>query len=80
MFKLCPDDLGIILTYRCQSGCKHCLYNCGPQWPKEAMSVGTLRQALEAVTLWPRPPQVHLTGGEPERPDVVGHPRRLRHG
>jgi hypothetical protein len=24
-----------------------------------------LRQALEAMAVWPRPPQVHLTGGEP---------------
>lgn len=65
MFKLCPQDLGVILTYRCHSGCAHCLYNCGPRWPNEAMSFQDLRQALEAVTLWPRPPQVHLTGGEP---------------
>ena len=65
MFTLCPQDLGIILTYRCHSGCKHCLYNCGPRWEKEAMSPETLRQALEAVTIWPQRPQVHLTGGEP---------------
>ena len=65
MFALCPQDVGVILTYRCHSGCKHCLYNCGPRWGKEAMSPQTLRQALEAVTIWPRTPQVHLTGGEP---------------
>ncbi len=60
-----PQDIGIILTYRCQSGCKHCLYNCGPRWEKEVMSLETLRQGLEAVLTWPRTPQVHLTGGEP---------------
>jgi len=65
MFKLCPQDIGIILTYRCHSGCKHCLYNCGPRWEKEAMSPQMLRQALEAVEIWPQTPQVHLTGGEP---------------
>jgi len=65
MFLLCPQDIGIILSYRCQSGCKHCLYNCGPRWEKEAMSSQTLRQALEAVAVWPRTPQVHFTGGEP---------------
>jgi hypothetical protein len=64
-FALCPQDLGIILTYRCHSGCRHCLYNCGPGWRNEAMSPEMLRQALEALTVWPRPPQVHLTGGEP---------------
>lgn len=65
MFSLWPEDIGIILTYRCHSGCKHCLYNCGPRWEKEAMSLDVLRQALEAVTIWPQKPQVHLTGGEP---------------
>jgi hypothetical protein len=62
---LSPQDIGIILSYRCQSGCNHCLYNCGPRWEKEAISVEALRQALEAVTIWPRTPQVHFTGGEP---------------
>ena len=65
MFTLYPQDLGIILSYRCHSGCRHCIYNCGPGWEKEAMSPETLRQALEAVQVWPRTPQVHLTGGEP---------------
>ncbi|HET92069.1 MAG TPA: radical SAM protein [Chloroflexi bacterium] len=65
MFVLHPQDLGIILTYRCHSRCQHCLYNCGPGWGKEAMSPQQLRQALEQVLVWPQTPQVHLTGGEP---------------
>ncbi|MBN1179424.1 MAG: radical SAM protein [Anaerolineae bacterium] len=65
MLSLYPDDVGIILTYRCHGGCKHCLYNCGPHRSNEAMSIETLRDALTAVTLWPQPPKVHLTGGEP---------------
>jgi hypothetical protein len=60
-----PRDVGIILTYRCHSGCKHCLYNCGAAWGMEAMSREMLRQALEILAGWDRPPQVHLTGGEP---------------
>ena len=60
-----PQDVGIILTYRCHSGCKHCLYNCGPGWGMEAMPADNLRQALETLAGWSRPPQVHLTGGEP---------------
>jgi len=60
-----PRDIGIILSYRCHSGCKHCLYNCGPRWSKEPMSIDVLRRALETVAGWPNPPQVHLTGGEP---------------
>ncbi len=62
---LSPRDIGLILSYRCHSACKHCLYNCGPGWEKEPISLATLREALEAVTLWPRTPQVHFTGGEP---------------
>jgi len=62
---LSPRDIGIILSYRCHSGCKHCLYNCGPRWEKEPMSTETLREVLEAVTLFPSAPQVHFTGGEP---------------
>lgn len=65
MYSLHPDDVGVILTYRCHSSCGHCIYNCGPKWKKEAMSPEMLRQALEAMTIWPRRPQVHLTGGEP---------------
>jgi hypothetical protein len=62
---LCPQDVGVILTYRCHGSCAHCIYNCGPRWKNEAMSPQMLRQALEAMAVWPQPPQVHLTGGEP---------------
>lgn len=65
MFALYPRDLGIILTYRCHGGCAHCLYNCGPRRSDAAMALDDLRAALDAVGVWPRPPQVHLTGGEP---------------
>jgi hypothetical protein len=60
-----PRDVGIILTYRCQSGCKHCLYNCGPRWEREPITAEALGDALDAITLWSQPPQVHFTGGEP---------------
>ncbi len=60
-----PQDIGLILTYRCHSGCKHCLYNCGPGWRMEAMPAELLRQALETLASWDRLPQVHFTGGEP---------------
>jgi len=62
---LTPQDIGIILTYQCNSACKHCLYNCGPRWEREPMSQESLSEALDAVASWPRTPQVHLTGGEP---------------
>jgi len=62
---LYPQDVGIILSYYCHSGCKHCLYNCGPRWEQEPMSVKSLSDVLDAIVVWPRPPQVHFTGGEP---------------
>ncbi len=65
MLELHPRDVGIILTYHCHGSCSHCLYNCGPRRSREAMSMEMLRRALEAVKVWPVPPQVHLTGGEP---------------
>ena len=62
---LSPQDLGIILSYGCHSACKHCLYNSGPGWEKPPISSPELREALEAVTVWPDTPQVHFAGGEP---------------
>jgi len=59
-----PTDLGIILSYKCQSACKHCLYNCGPTW-QDWMSLETLEEALQATRAWGHRFQVHLTGGEP---------------
>ena len=59
-----PSDLGLILSYKCQCACAHCLYNCGPEWT-EWMSEEGVRAALEATTHWRDPCQVHITGGEP---------------
>ncbi len=61
---LSPLDLGIILSYRCESRCKHCLYACGPGW-KETMSLDAVREAVAATKVWNHPFRVHLTGGEP---------------
>jgi hypothetical protein len=65
MSVLAPRDLGLILSYYCNSGCKHCLYNCGPRWEREPIAPSDLAMALDAVTTWSDPPQVHFTGGEP---------------
>ena len=61
---LCPTDLGIILSYRCQNACKHCLHNCGPSW-QNWISPETLEEALQATRAWGHRFQIHLTGGEP---------------
>ncbi len=59
-----PSDLGLILSYKCQCECAHCLYNCGPTW-RDWMSPEEVQEALEATLHWEQPYQVHLTGGEP---------------
>ncbi len=59
-----PSDLGLILSYKCQCECAHCIYNCGPSWD-EWITIEQARAALEATQYWERPYQVHLTGGEP---------------
>ena len=62
---LCPQDLGLILSYRCQAACAHCLYNCGPAW-HGWMMLDEIHTALEnARSVWGAGFQVHLTGGEP---------------
>ena len=59
-----PTDLGLILSYKCQAACAHCLYNCGPGW-QEWMATDEIRAALEATLVWDHHYQVHITGGEP---------------
>ncbi len=59
-----PSDLGLILSYKCQAACAHCLYNCGPGW-QDWMELEQVRGAIKATRQWPQPFQVHLTGGEP---------------
>ncbi|NIM93365.1 MAG: radical SAM protein [Anaerolineales bacterium] len=59
-----PSDLGLILSYKCQAECVHCLYNCGPGWA-DWMAEEEIDAALEAMLVWDQPFQVHITGGEP---------------
>jgi len=59
-----PADLGLILSYKCQCACAHCLYNCGPGW-RDWMAPEDLPLAFQAMLAWEQPFQVHLTGGEP---------------
>lgn len=59
-----PTDVGLILSYKCQSRCAHCIYNCSPNW-KEWIQTEDIHKALEAMLLWPQAFQVHFTGGEP---------------
>lgn len=58
------DSGGIITNYRCTSRCRHCLYACSPQRPRDVIDDDTARANLEAVRrLGCR--SVHIGGGEP---------------
>ena len=63
---------GIITNYFCTSSCKHCLYNCSPQWEKRYINPKTAEKSLQTVrSLGCR--SVHIGGGEPLlRPDKLG--------
>jgi hypothetical protein len=63
---------GLITNYFCTSSCKHCLYNCSPQWEKRFMDPDTAEKNLITIrSLGCR--SVHIGGGEPLlRPDKLG--------
>ncbi len=59
------DSCGIMLSYRCQCGCRHCVYACGPRW-QGWMSRDLLEALLLAIRdTWENPRGLHLAGGEP---------------
>ena len=69
------DSVGIILTYKCSSRCRHCLYASSPNW-QEFMSEETTESILSSLkNIWenykPNPFKnvlfhgIHFAGGEP---------------
>ncbi len=58
------DSGGIMLSYRCQCGCAHCVYACGPKW-RTWMSPDYLEDLLKSIPPeWVSPKGLHLAGGE----------------
>ena len=55
---------GLITNYFCTASCKHCLYNCSPQWEKRYIGPETAGKIFEKIrSLGCR--SVHIGGGEP---------------
>jgi Radical SAM superfamily len=55
---------GLITNYFCTSRCRHCLYNCSPNWKKEYIDAETAEKCLTRILeLGCR--SVHIGGGEP---------------
>jgi len=71
-----PYSAGMLLTYKCNSRCKHCIYACSPGWKADWISEQDAEQILKqlATSLGGRYADpdlvgvnrgVHFTGGEP---------------
>jgi hypothetical protein len=55
---------GLITNYFCTSRCRHCLYNCSPDWKKEYIDSETTEECfIRMLELGCR--SVHIGGGEP---------------
>ncbi len=62
---------GLITNYVCSSRCAHCLYGCGPEWPKDYIGEATTERILSKV-LELGCSSVHIGGGEPLlRPEAL---------
>ena len=71
-----PFSGGILLSYRCTSECRHCMYACSPRWTGDWISEDNLRKVLIQLSdrILPSPfgadrigvnYGLHFTGGEP---------------
>ena len=71
-----PISGGLILSYRCSAGCRHCMYACSPRWPADWISEEDLGATLQSLAgrIQPSPlgaetmslnHGLHFTGGEP---------------
>ena len=63
---------GLITNYFCTSTCKHCLYNCSPQWEKRYIEPEAAEKIFEKIRFLGCH-SVHIGGGEPLlRPNKIG--------
>ena len=63
---------GLMLSYRCTSTCKHCLYNCSPRQPDEWLSPAMAERMIKALSGEQRLGGLHIAGGEPTlRPGLL---------
>ena len=71
-----PRSGGLILSYKCNARCKHCMYACSPKWNTDWISQNDLEQILLQLAdkIIPAPygrdtvslnHGLHFTGGEP---------------
>jgi len=56
---------GIMLSYKCTSTCRHCLYRCSPYRPDEWLSLEIAENIFQTLKKEPDLRGVHIAGGEP---------------
>jgi hypothetical protein len=71
-----PVSGGVMLSYRCQARCRHCMYGCCPDWSADWITPARLEHGLAqlapSITPSPYGPEgmglnhgLHFSGGEP---------------
>jgi hypothetical protein len=71
-----PFSGGLLLSYKCNSNCQHCMYACSPKWKGDWISQADAEMILSQLSArlrgkTPHPGRVgvnvglHFTGGEP---------------
>ncbi len=55
---------GLMLSYRCDNACRHCLYRCGPHRPDEWIDETTLETVFATLSRERQLSGIHLAGGE----------------
>ncbi len=71
-----PISGGLILSYKCQARCRHCIYACSPDWKADWISEADLEKGLAQLQRTIKPSRwgpdaiglsdgLHFTGGEP---------------
>jgi hypothetical protein len=71
-----PTSGGLILSYKCQARCRHCIYACSPDWKADWISEADLEKGMAQLQRTIRPSAwgpdaiglsdgLHFTGGEP---------------
>ena len=71
-----PRSAGLMLSYRCNASCLHCMYACSPRWEADWLEGERLERMLQQVSSFIEPapggPEdvdlnygLHFTGGEP---------------
>ena len=71
-----PFSGGLLLSYKCNSSCRHCMYACSPRWEGDWISEEDAERILAQLSAklrgkYPYPGRIgvnygiHFTGGEP---------------